>query len=424
MLALVAQNAMGFIDAVMVSHLGDAALASIGIGNFIIILFLTIPLGIGAGTQVVIARRVGEGNQNILGSDLNLGLIVACFSAALMYLLCKLVAPHLIAAITESDLVLELGMNYVDARLLSIMFIAAFICFRAFWSGKGIFKPIIEALYLMLLFNVIFNYMFIFGHLGAPRLGIYGAGLASALAAFVCMCFILIRGWRTYRQCGFGSAVPSIRQLQTLIKVSLPECMNLFFISIAVLVLFFIVGQLGVVEMAILHVLVNFILFAHLVVESLGLSAITLVGQSLGRTEYDVAKTFGWLSATVGACFVSLVGIMLVLIPESILSLFFDDPISIEVGTIPMQLLGTWIWIDVYAKVISFALIGAGATKTVLMIMFVLYWCLGIPSQWLLGVRLKYELAGVFFVPLIVTLLSSLMFSIIWHRGHWKKIMV
>lgn len=65
-------NLIGLIDLAMVGRLGDAALAGMGIGNFIFILLLTLPLGIASGVQVLVARRIGEGNPHLTGHDLNI----------------------------------------------------------------------------------------------------------------------------------------------------------------------------------------------------------------------------------------------------------------------------------------------------------------------------------------------------------------
>ena len=420
--ALVAQHAIGFVDALMISRLGSASLAGIGIANFIIMLCLAIPLGIAAGMQSLIARRVGEGLASSTGLELRLGLLISCSFGLCLSFICLRISPSLLDFISDSTQISSLGIDYIKGRSPSILFTSALMCFRAFWFGVGSPKNTIHTLFIVMMANALFNYLLIFGNFGAPEMGVFGAGLASTIASIIGVLLFIVFGWQEFRQAGFTKAKPSLKQVAKLMALSLPECVNLLFISLAILLLYLIVGQIGEIQLAILHIMINFILLAHLIVEGIGLSALTMVSHSLGKKDYCLAERFGWASSSVGAAIAIFIALFLFFFPAQTLAMFFNEPHAIKAGIMPMRLLGLWIWIDVYAKIIGFALIGAGATKTVFSVMFILYWVMGIPSQWLLGVKLDYGLSGVFLVPLVVTSISALVFSAIWKKGRWKSI--
>lgn len=417
-------NLIGLIDIAMVGRLGDAALASMGIGNFIFILLLTLPLGIGSGVQALVARRIGEGNPHLTGHDLNIGLLIACSLSLVLMIICYSILPFLFPLVSQDPEVIEKGVLYLGARIPSLALIGAGICFRSFWNGISLPIWPLVVLGISLIMNVIFNYLLIFGNLGFPRLETMGAGLASTLAAVCGATTNFILGLKYARKNGFLQRLPDAERIRTLLRVSLPESANQFFIILGVLVFFAIVGLLGTKEMAASNVLINIFLIVHLPIMGFGIASLTLVSQALGRKESRDAKKWGWEVASIGTAGVIVFSIIVILFPQAVLSIFISDQSTINLALIPLQLLGLWIWIDVFGTIISFSLIGAGATKVVLICKFLFWWGLDLPLRWLVGVHLEYGLEGIFLIPFFVTTMGSSLFSLIWYRERWALIKI
>ena len=74
---MLAQNIMSLIDTAMIGRLGDAALASVGVGTFLFLLIMSLAMGVSAGVQALVARRIGEGNPDLTGHDLNAGILIS-----------------------------------------------------------------------------------------------------------------------------------------------------------------------------------------------------------------------------------------------------------------------------------------------------------------------------------------------------------
>jgi Na+-driven multidrug efflux pump len=155
-----------------------------------------------------------------------------------------------------------------------------------------------------------------------------------------------------------------------------------------------------------------------------GIASLTLVSQALGRKESRDAKKWGWEVASIGTAGVIVFSIIVILFPQAVLSIFISDQSTINLALIPLQLLGLWIWIDVFGTIISFSLIGAGATKVVLICKFLFWWGLDLPLRWLVGVHLGYGLEGIFLIPFFVTTMGSSLFSLIWYRERWALIKI
>lgn len=422
--ATLGTNLIGLIDAAMIGRLGDVPLAASGIGNFVLLLFLTLPFGIATGMQTLVARRLGEGRDDIAGHDLNFALLITtvlgiCLSVVLYFIL-----PFALPLLNRDVDIQRETIAYLNARGPSLALLAMTACFRAFWNGLHFGKRPLVALAVALIANVIFNYLLIFGKFGFPAMGIFGAGLASTIAAAAGVLSYFFLGFKYARSHGFLVQMPAKLRSKQMLSIGLPESANLLFIALGLLMLFFIVGLLGVKELAILNVLINFILIAYLFVEGFGIASLSLISQSLGQKATAEAQRYGWEVATLGSACVFLIGIVLLLFPEAIVSIFIIDPSTLALATIPTRLLGVWLWIDAFGKILSFCLIGAGATKTVLIATVVVWWGIGLPSQWLLGVKLGYGINGVFFAPLPVMFCGTLLFTYLWYRGGWKNIKI
>ena len=112
--AALSTNLMTFVDTLMVGQLGDAALGGVGIGGQLFFLLLAFALGLTAGVQAMVARRVGEERIDLTGKVLNAGILLAlvagCFLIALGYLL----SPLIFGLFIVDPLVFDVGLAYLS----------------------------------------------------------------------------------------------------------------------------------------------------------------------------------------------------------------------------------------------------------------------------------------------------------------------
>ena len=109
-----ATNLMSFIDTLMVGQLGNAALGGVGIGGQLFFLLLGILLGLAAGVQATVARRVGEGQLQSTGKVLNAGILIAATVGVVVMALGYLLMPPLYAFINRDPLIVQKGLTYLS----------------------------------------------------------------------------------------------------------------------------------------------------------------------------------------------------------------------------------------------------------------------------------------------------------------------
>lgn len=105
-------------------------------------------------------------------------------------------SPHLLKNIISSPNIYEAALSYINWRIFGFFFSFIMVMFRAFFVGTTQTKTLTLNSIVMVLSNVVFNYILIFGKFGFPKLGIAGAAIGSSLAELVSVLFFIIYTWR------------------------------------------------------------------------------------------------------------------------------------------------------------------------------------------------------------------------------------
>lgn len=418
-----ATNLMTFVDTLMVGQLGDAALGGVGIGGQLFFLFLAIALGLGAGVQAMVARRVGEERLETTGRVLNAGIVLAGLIGLVLVTMSYILTPFIFGVLNDDPLVVEEGLAYLMTRIPSLVFIAVNVAFRSYWIGVSLAKWSMVSIVSLSLANILFNYILIFGNFGAPRMEVAGAGLGSTLAVLTGLLINVGFACRFALKNGFLQGLPDKDQIRTMIKISYPESLRQMFFTVGVVLMYALVGQIGTRELAAFHVVISICLVAYLPHIGIGGAATTLVGEALGRKDVQDAKTWGWQVSNTGFILLLALGALVALFPEEILSLFLVDTATLALAILPLQIAVFAHVLDGYGKIVGSALIGAGATRSAMQLTLLPQWLLLLPLL-AISVFMGYGLNEAMTIFFISTVISAMLFVYVWQRAKWRDIEV
>ena len=272
--------------------------------------------------------------------------------------------------------------------------------------------------------NILLNYMFIFGNLGAPALGVQGAGLATSLATGIGTAIYFALGLRHARGNGFLRGLPALPEMRRLAAISLPAGVQQMFFAGGFMVLYWIIGQVGTAELAAANVLINVMLVAYLPAIGLGLAAATLVGQALGRKDPADAARWAWDVVKVATVAMLLLGAPMWLVPSWLLAGFIHDPATLAVAGLPMRLAGGVIAIEGVSMVLMSALQGAGDTKRTMAVSISTQWLFFLPLAYAIGPVGGYGLAAIWTLQGAYRALAAVIYTLLWRSGRWAAIKV
>ncbi len=419
--AALATNVMTFVDTLMVGHLGNAALGGVGIGGQLFFLLLAFALGLTAGVQAMVARRVGEDRLDQTGKVLNAGILLALIAGCVLVALGYLLTPLIFGVINDDPLVIEEGLAYLATRLPSLLLMGLTLTFRAYWVGVSLAKWSMVSIITLSLANILFNYMLIFGNFGMPRMEVTGAGLGSTLAVLTGLLVNAGFALKFALGNGFLRGLPEPTQIKTIVTVAYPESLRQALFSVGVVLFYVLIGQIGTQELAAFHVVISICLIAYMPHIGIGGAATTLVGEALGRKDASDARIWGWQVSNVGLVVLTVLGVAVAFFPEAVLSLFFVDESTLALAIIPLQLAVFAHVLDGYAKILGSALIGAGATQAAMRLTLLPQYLMLLPLL-ALSVFLDYGLITAMSIFLASTALTALLSALVWQRGSWQQI--
>lgn len=421
---MVSQNLLNLVDTWFVGQLGNAALGAVGIGGFANFMSQAVILGVSVGVQAVAARRHGEGKHDRKALSLNAALILVLLVAPLLSAALYLVIPHVYHFLVDDPDVMKEGIPYLQIRVLGMTFVGMNFAFRGYWNGISLSKLYMRTLIIMHISNIFLNWVLIFGNLGAPAMGSYGAGLGTTLSTVIGTAVYFWLGFTKAGQHGFMRIKPKWTEITDLIKLSVPNSIQQFFFAAGLTTMFAIIGKIGQDALAAANVLINITLVCILPSIGLGLAAASLVGQALGRKQTEDAAQWGWDVVKVGVVLMILLGLPMWLVPDLILSPFLKDQATLEMARLPMRLVGLTMAGEAVGLILMNAHLGAGDTKTVMVVSIAAQWVVFLPLAYVIGPMLGYGLLGVWILQACYRAMQSVVFCLLWNSGRWKRIKV
>ncbi|SBR48793.1 MULTISPECIES: MATE family efflux transporter [unclassified Halomonas] len=420
MLGMLSQSMLNLVDAALVGRLGETALAGVGLGGYAMFMMTALVFGLSSSVQSQTAHRLGAGHSG-LSQPLYAGLLVGLVIGTVLALLAWWLAPTFMQWMSPTTEVQSVAVDYFRWRVVSLAAIALTLCFRGYWNGRQYTRLYLRIIVVVHLLNVALSAGLIFGLGGLPELGARGAGVATTLS--LCVGLVLWIGV-TARQgdiTQWRKVLPDEQVLRTTARLALPHSAQQLWFAAGYAVLFWLLSQLGTASVAVGHVLINLSLLLILPGVGVGVAAMSLVGEALGRDAEWEAHRWGLDALWVAGLLLVILALPMLWMPDKVLGVFFDAPALITLGTLPLQLTGLMVVIDVAALVLAQALMGAGAQRTVMLLTLGMQWLLFLPLAWWAGLELGYGLLGIWLMQLIYRIINSAAFFWIWQRRQWAS---
>lgn len=299
-----------------------------------------------------------------------------------------------------------------------------------YFTGQGRMLANTVCSIVACLLNIALDYALIFGHWGAPELGITGAAIATSVAG--CLSPVVLFAFflrdPAVRRMGRRKALAlDWALMRRMIRYGASSGGHLL-VDVGSFTCFVLMtGRLDPLAFAASNIgfSINGVAFMPLL--SISIAASILVGQHQGRKDSASAQRAGWTAMKIGWLYMLLAGLSFVLFPEGYYRLFRSDGSSytvaqlVAVGRPMMVMMAVWGIFDAINIIMSGALKGAGDTRFVMLYMLVFGWAIWIPGEILILARGWGILAAWLWLTIYVLLLA-IGFWWRWHSGRWKHI--
>src|ERR1043166_2233002 len=405
--ANLAQMAMGFTNAVMVGRLGGVPLAAAGLGGS---LYFTIGItlqGVVTALAPLAAHALGagdrEGAARIAGQGLALALIFALPFVAIIMML----DPVLLRFGYDPTLAAQIR-RYHHAIVWGAPAMLAFGALRSFFAAQAHTRPVMLVLFGGVAVNAALNWMFIYGHLGAPALGVVGAGYSTAANQWIMLAMLA----------GFFAASPALgaarvlrgmiawhwNDIAAILRLGLPIG-GIFLLEIGSLVATgVLMGLIGADALAANQIVGNFTGFTFMVSFGLAQAATVRIAYECGAGRRDAAWRTTVIALTLAICFMLAAAIVLWVAPRAIVAIYIDVSAAenAAVIAIAVQLFAIAALFQVFdgmQAVAAGALRGYRDTAVPMLLAGIGYWGFGFLGSWVLAFPLGYGAAGLWWGP-------------------------
>jgi multidrug resistance protein, MATE family len=393
-LARSAQAAIGFADAAMIAGLGKDALAATTTGALDAAALFILPMGLVFIVQSFAAQLLGKGDIGGARRYAWYGLVLAGVTQVLAVAAIPLVGLALAASDFTPE-VQALMTTYVSIRLFGAGATVGTEALGNWYGGLGDTRLSLLANVVAMVVNIGLNWVLIFGHLGAPAMGVAGAALASAIATwvgFVVVAAVFFRGWLPAAARAAGPAAPAGRlrlaEFARMLRFGLPNGLNWFLEFSAFLVFINVIfAGLGTLAVAALMTVSQVNSVSFMPAFGVTSAGAILVGQAIGVGRKDDVAAVVRRTLIVAASWQGVVGLVYLGIPVTIMAVFAEGDVAVsdlaELGAVLLAISAAWQLFDATVMTLSEALRAAGDTTWVLWARIVLAWVLWLPlSLW------------------------------------------
>ena len=384
---------MQFADAVMAGRLGAESLAAVAVGGSVWFFGFALCLGVMMAISPIAARHYGAGNAALIGRYTRQGMYLGIAFGLFLILLAWLTVGPLLLQIGIDESFRELTKGYVLAIVPGAPAIFVFLALRFTTEGIGHTRPIMYTSILSLAANVFLNYVFMFGHFGAPALGAVGCGLASAVTMWLIMGTLVV----------YMAVSPRYRPLQIFVRVAplRPDVLREILVlgaPIAITItaeagLFnavsILMGTRGAAIAAAHQISINFAATMFMVPLALS-SAITVrVGHALGAGNDAAARFSGALGILLCAGFMACSATFLLIFRDAVVGLYTND-VSVTSIAISLLLMAAIFQVADGVQIgAAGALRGYKDTRVPMVINMFAFWVLAFPLAYLAAVTFE-----------------------------------
>jgi len=381
---------VNMMDTIMVGQLGETAISATSLANQFINVFHIFCMGMGMGASVLTSRYWGMQDIPSLKKAVTI-MYRLCLFLGSLFTIATIVAPGSIMKIyTTSPDVISEGIRYfgwsIPCYLLLGFSLTTTIVLRSIGQVKMPLYCSIAAFFI----NVGANYIFIFGKLGAPALGVVGAALGTFIARlfeFIVICgyFLFVEKKVAYRikdaftKCG--------EMVKEYIRISIPVLISDGMLALGNNSVAMIVGRLGdnfVSANAIAAVIMQ---FSTVFISGLSNGSAIMTGHTLGEGDVEKARKQGWTFLGLGVIIGAIACVIILLISGPVIAMYKITPETVEITE---QLIQSLAIIAVFQTANSIltkgVLRGGGDTKFLMVADILFLWIASVPLGYLCGI--------------------------------------
>lgn len=390
----------GMADTIMVGQYGTPELSASAMVNNIYNFIIFFLLGISYATTPITGAAFGKGDHNEVSRSLKESLSVNLIFSGIIMILLTWLYFHL-DILGQPQHLMPLVRPYYLILMLSLPFLAGFNALKQFAEAVGHTTLPMRVMIVSNILNIVLNALLIYGIVGMPEWGLFGAGMATFIARvflFAAMMFAVFHGkkfklWTRKSQHSSTTRMGCTHMAMVGFPIAIQLCLESASFNIAGMFM----GWIGDIQLAAHQVMCSISTLIFMIQYGIGAAAAIRISQFRGRGEWsDVKRTVH--SAWALAILFAIVSVgAIAIFCQPITSIFTSD---LRVQTLCYSLLPAFVLYqfgDCTQIIFSNSLRALEAVGRMLLYAIIAYLLVSIPMSYLLGIHLGFGAEGVWY---------------------------
>lgn len=414
----------GVVDTIMVGKLGPAAIGAVAVGNAVYYTPSLFGIGLVLGLDTLVSQAYGRGDHDACHHWLAQGVYLACIASLPLMVL----AGGASFALTHVGIAAEVAApagSYLRILILGTLPLLLYGAARRYLQGVGQVRVITVTFILANLVNWFFNWVFIYGRLGMPAMGVRGSAFATVLARIGMAACLIGFAWRYERKRGHPLfrrwARPSLLKIRQLVRLGAPAAGQILLEVGAWNLGTFSAGWLSPVQLATHQIALNYASLTYMVPLGISAAAAVSVGQAVGAGDPARAGRAGWLALALATGFMLTAALVFLVAPRPLIELYTRDPRVMAVGPSLLWIAAAFQIFDGIQTVSTGALRGLGETRAPMVANFVGYWILGLPLGFFLCFVLRWGIYGLWIGLTLALVVIAMTLILRWRRDSMRQ---
>ena len=429
-LTQLAQMAIGTTDLILLGRYSQSALAAVAIGNTVYWFAWLLGSGPASAVSPMIAHILGEraGNRGGVRASLRMGLWAVVIVSLVVMPLMLSAEPILLFLHQQPDLAHGAG-QFVGLVAIGLPFSLASMVLGSFATTMGHPRAGLWVSVSTIAFNALAGWTLIFGHFGAPRLGIVGSGIATASSSvFSCLVMLALvhgnphlRAVRMFRR----FARPHQVKLAEVFRLGLPIGVTTLFEAMLFNTMTLLMGTFGAAALAAHQIAMNACSITFMAPMGIGMAATVRVGVFSGAGDLRGARRAGMVALGMGGGLMLVCGVLMGLFGAQLAKLYLgrggaDDLAAIALAAVFLKAGAAFQVFDGLQAVGARVLRGLKDARMPMILAGGSYWLIGAPVCFWLALGLHLGGLGIWvgFVICLAVAAAAMVarFLILTHR--------
>lgn len=409
----VVTTGINLTDTVMLGSFGEYQLSASALANQFVMLFQIFCMGVGCGAAVLTAQYWGSKELSRLRQVMTLMYRIAAVAGLVCMIVVMNNTAGIIAIYTKDEMVIEYGIKYMSVLQYTLIFYAISIVSTQVLRSVKLMRIPMYSSCIAFFLNIFFNYIFIFGKFGMPRLEIQGAAIGTLIArifeAFFILGYVLFVDKKiTYRFKNFVE--PCGKQLKSFVRYSMPVMVSDMLLGVGNNAVSVVMGHIGAGFVAANSVTNVTSHISTVMVMGFSTAASSVIGNTLGEGQeeraYKEGITFLMLAGGLG-----VLGCAVILGTSGpILGMYLLEPATVEIAEQLMKAIAIIVFFRCTSMVLTKGVLRAGGDTRFLMIADIVFlWCVSLPLGYMAGLVWNLSAFWIYFLLSGHTILKSVL---------------